>query len=249
MPDTASFERVTDLDLDTPVLIEGLPGHGLVAAITVDQITSDQELELHGRITSESFPSVVTYDDGMVRDLVRVYGGTDPDLLTLQSDLALPEEAFRPLARCVIEDLSEQFDRAIFLAGAPAQSEADRGTVHGVATTEGMRAELDDAGIELGDEPGIVGGITGAMVKECYHADVPAALLVVESHPYLPDPTAARAVIEEALEGLVPFDVDTTELAEQGEEIEQRMEQIAAQYREMNQKRQEDQRMDTRMFQ
>jgi len=41
----ASFERVADIPADSPTLIEGLPGHGLVAAIAVDQITDQLGLE------------------------------------------------------------------------------------------------------------------------------------------------------------------------------------------------------------
>jgi uncharacterized protein len=244
-----TFERQTELDLDEPTLIEGLPGHGLVASIAVDHVTKQLGLDFHGRITSDAFPAVVTYDEGKVRDPVRVYGGADPDVFTLQSDLALPDEAFRPLAKCVMADLSERFDRAIFLAGAPAQSEDDVGNVRGVATTDGMRDRLRDADVELADEPGVVGGVTGALVSECYQGGVPAAVLIVESHPYLPDPTAARAVIEDALEPLVHFDIDTTELAEQADEIESRMQQVAQQYRRMQKKQDDESAQDTRMFQ
>lgn len=61
---------------------------------------------------------------------------------------------------------------------------------------------------------------------------VPAAVLIVEAHPYLPDPGAAQAVIDTALEPLVYFDIDTTELEKQASEIQQRMQQIAEQYRQ-----------------
>ena len=66
---------------------------------------------------------------------------------------------------------------------------------------------------------------------EEFVASSPAAVLIVESHPYLPDPGAAQAVIENALEPLVDFDIDTSELEKQAEEIQQRMQQIAEQYR------------------
>ena len=232
-PDPATFETVTEIESAPPTLIEGLPGHGLVASIAVDQITTQLGLTHHGNIYDESFPSVVTFESGMVRDPVRVYAGSDPAVMTLQSDLALPPRTFAPLADCVLSELAETFDRAIFLAGAPAQNEGERGKVTGVATTESIRGELEAAGIELAAEPGLVGGVTGALVQACYHEDVPAAVLIVKAHPYLPDPGAAQMVIEEALEPLVDFDIDTEELEKQADQIQHRMQQIAAQYQQM----------------
>lgn len=232
---TATFDQISQVDAEAPTLIEGLPGHGLVAAIAVDLITQQLGLEHCGNVASDEFPPVVTFEDGLVQDLVRVYASDDPAVMTLESDLALPQPAYEPLSRCVLDELAEEFGRAIFIAGAPAQSEEHLGDVTGVATNEAIRDDLVEAGIPIADDLGLVGGITGALVRECYHADVPAALLIVKAHPFLPDPGAAKSVIETALEPLVDFDVDTTELEEQAEEIRGRMQQVAEQYQQMTQ--------------
>jgi uncharacterized protein len=221
------------MDMTGATLIEGLPGLGLVASIAVDQITEQLSLEHHGNITHRSFPPVVTFESGLVRDPVRVYAGDDPPVLTLQSDLALPPQTFDPLSECVLTDLVTEFDRAIFLAGAPAESDSQRGGVMGVATGPEMRDTLVQADVTLADEPGLVGGVTGALVQACFHEGIPAAVLIVKAHPYLPDPAAAQSVIETALEPLVDFDIDTTELEKQAEEIQNRMQQIATQYQQM----------------
>lgn len=212
---------------ENPTLIEGLPGHGLVASIAVDQITTQLDLVHHASVQSDEFPPVVTFDDGLVHDLVRVYAGHEPPVMTLQSDLALPPGAYKPLSKCILSELTDGYKRAIFLAGAPAQREEQIGEVTGVATTDSIRSMLTDADIPLADEHGIVGGITGALVRECYQVDVPAALLIVRAHPQLPDPGAAKSVIENALEPLVEFDIDTTELEKREEEIQRQLQQVA----------------------
>jgi uncharacterized protein len=246
----AEFEEVAAMPEASPTLIEGLPGHGLVAAIAVDQITEQLGLDHVGNITSNQFPPAVTFENGRVQDLVRVYGGSDPAVLTLESDIALPAPSFEPLSRCVLEELAEEFSRAVFLAGAPAESEEQIGQVTGVATTEALKNELIEAGISVPDDPGLVGGITGALVQACYHADIPAALLIVRSHPFLPDPEAAKAVIETALEPLVEFDIETTQLEEQADEIRERMQQVAQQYQQMAGEQQDQQQQVQRgMFQ
>lgn len=227
---TPSFEEIEPIEPTNPTLIEGLPGLGLVAAIAVDAITTQLELEYHGSITSEEFPPVVTFQDGLVQDLVRVYASTDPNVLTLQSDLALPPSAFEPLASCVIEDIAPNIERAIFVAGAPAETEEEIGSVFGIATDQSRRSELEAAGIEIHEDPGLVGGITGALVNRCHQASIPSILLIVHAHPFLPDPAAAKAVIETAIEPLVAFDIDTTSLDEQAAEIQAQKQQIAEQF-------------------
>jgi uncharacterized protein len=149
------------------------------------------------------------------------------------------------MSKCIHEDLAEEFDRAIFLAGAQAESEEQVGEVRGLATTDDIEAELEDTGITLAEESGALGGITGGLVAECYQNEVPAAVLVVRCDPRLPDPRSARTVIEDALEPLVAFDVDTSELENQAEEIQRQKQQIAQHLQEM-QNQQDEQTLQSR---
>ncbi len=227
------FERLTEIDGPRPTLIEGLPGLGMVASIAADQITRQLDLEHHGNIDSPTFPPMATFEDGRVVDTMRVYAGRDPDVMTLQSAMPIPEGAYDALAGCVLGELAEEFKRAVFLVGAPAQSEEELGQIRGLATNDALLGELEKAGVEIAEGNGIVGGPTGALLRRCYQDDVPAVTLVVKAHPRLPDPGAARALIEEALEPLVDFDIDTTELKEQDERIKEKMKQVAQQYQQM----------------
>jgi uncharacterized protein len=155
--------------------------------------------------------------------------------MTLQSDITIPPTAVDSLSECVLGDLAAEFERAIFLAGAPAESEDAIGEVVGVATTENQRTALTDAGVALAEGSGVVGGVTGALLDACYDDGVPAAVLIVRSNPFIPDPAAAHAVIEDALEPLVEFDIDTNELLEQAEEIQKQKQQIAEQLQQYQQ--------------
>ena len=241
----ARYEKARELTADSPTLIEGLPGLGLVASIAVDQITTQLELAQHGTIISEDIPSVAAFDEGRVRDSIRVYAGEDPDVMTLQSDVPIPPNAVDSLSRSVMNDVAEEFERAVFLAGAPANSEAAVGEVFGVATNDDLEDALTEAGISLAEGSGVIGGVTGALVEDCYHNDVPAAVLVVRSNPYMPDPKAARMVIEDALEPLVNFDIDTEELREQAEQIQEQKQQIAEQLQQFQQQQSQEQRPQT----
>lgn len=58
----------------------------------------------------------------------------------------------------------------------------------GVATNDELESDLTEAGITLVEGSGAIGGVTGALVADCYHDDVPAAVLIVRSNPSIPDP-------------------------------------------------------------
>ena len=236
---TSEFERTGAVDVESPTLIEGFPGLGLVAPIAVDQVTKQLGLEYYGQLRCPALPPVASYQDGRFQDLVRVYAGEDPAVMTLQSDLMIPPDAFDQLSECVLSDLATEFDRAIFIAGAPARNEEEIGEVIGLATTDEVESQVTGAGIELAEGSGLIGGVTGALVRGCYEQEIPAAVLVVKAHPQLPDPGAARALIENALEPLVDFNIDTTELKEQSEKIRSQLEQVAQQYQQMAQEGQE----------
>lgn len=225
-------ERHGELGVESPTLVEGLPGHGMVASIAVDRITDQLDLSHRGSVHSEDLPPVTTFEDGRVRDLVRVYAGADPDILTLQSDVAIPPVAFDSLGQCVLGDLVDTYERGVFLAGVPASDEDDHGEISAIATTDALESDLNDAGIQLTTGAGAVGGVTGAMAQACYHEDIPAAVLIVRANPFFPDPSAATVLIEDALEPLVEFDIDTTELEEQAAEIRRQKQQIATQLKQ-----------------
>jgi uncharacterized protein len=229
------FKKQTELSAASPTLIEGLPGLGLVASIAVDQITDQLGLTEHGTIVSDDFPPVAAFSEGRVRDAVRVYAGEEPAVMTLQSDVPIPPDAVEALSHCVLNDLAEEFDRAVFLAGAPAETEEQIGEITGIATSDEMEHALTEADIALAEGTGALGGVTGALVADCHHQGVPAAVLVVRSNPYIPDPGAAQAVIENALEPLVEFDIDTQELREQADEIQRQKQQIAEQLQQYQQ--------------
>lgn len=233
------FEKSTDAPAASPTLIEGLPGLGMVASIAVDQITRQLDLTRHGSILSDDFPPVAAFDDGRVRDAVRVYAGEDPPVMTLQSDIAIPPAAIDSVSECILSDLAAEFERAVFLAGAPAETEAEVGDIVGVATTDDLEAELTDAGITLAEGSGVIGGVTGGLLADCHHQNTPAVALVVHANPYIPDPGAARAVIEEALEPFVAFDIDTQELQEQADQIQRQKQQLAEQLQQYQQQQEQ----------
>lgn len=233
MSETAdlSFERVSEDDFEGATLIEGLPGHGMVAAIAVDQIVRQLGLTQFGSVTSDEHFPVVSYANGRIRDSIRVCGKSSPPILTIQSGVAIPPPAFGPLSNLLLEELRDSLERAIFLVEKPAPERDGDSAVSGVASTDELETELEETGIPL-DEEGLVVGPTGALASKFAREGVPTVILVVEAglNPFLPNPSASQTLIEDALEPLVDFDIDTTELEEQADTIQKEMQDLATQF-------------------
>lgn len=242
--ETVKFKAITEQKIESGTFIEGLPGHGLVAAIAVNQITQQLGLTHHGSLHSDLFPPVTSFTEGQIQDSVRVYAGETPSVLTLQSDVVLPPTSYRALGKCLREEIMAKFERAMFLVGAPAQSESEVGDIQGVATTDALKEELTAANIPLATSPGLVGGVTGALADDFYRSGIPSVLLIVQANPFYPDPTAAQSLIEEAVEPLVDFDIETPELEHQADAIQSELEQVAAQYQQRIQDEQASQSQD-----
>ncbi|VVB71897.1 PAC2 family protein [uncultured archaeon] len=77
-------------------------------------------------------------------------------------------------------------------------------------------------------ELGTITGITGSIMNECRIRNLPAICLLGETASAEPDPRAAIATIE-TLNKIYNLGVSTTKLAEQAEQIEVQMAQLAQQ--------------------
>ncbi|MFD1565815.1 PAC2 family protein [Haloarchaeobius amylolyticus] len=68
---------------------------------------------------------------------------------------------------------------------------------------------------------------------------VSRSILLVRTDPCVPNPAAARSMLETALEPLSEFDIDTTEVREQAEEIQRQKQQVAQQLQQIQEQQDE----------
>jgi uncharacterized protein len=231
----AHVKERLDIDLDDPVMVEGLPGVGLVGKIAADHIVDEFDMALCATVHCESLAPVAVYHDG-ARDVqapVRIYAAPDEDLLVLQSDVPVNEEAVRELADCFTAWLASTNVTPVYLSGLGAKKTDAPPAMHGVATGDGG-ALLDDIDVDVPTESGVISGPTGALVNRAAEQDLDSVALVVESDPKFPDPEAARILIEHGIAPLSGVDVDITELVEHAEEIRKKKEQFAAKMQQAN---------------
>ena len=215
----ASVEVHTEVELDDPLLVEGLPGIGLVGKIAADHLIETLDMTPHASVHCDGIPRVAVYgaDDGAVRAPVRIYADEESDLLVLQSDVPVSPSGSQDFAACVTGWMAERDVTPIFQSGRPTDNNTDPSLV-GISTGEGA-ALLDDADIDRPSEDGAVQGPTGAMVYEAGRSGLDGVGLVVDADPQFPDPAAARVLLVDGVIPLTGVDVETEQLVEQAEQI------------------------------
>ncbi|PSP89808.1 3-isopropylmalate dehydratase [Halobacteriales archaeon QS_4_69_34] len=223
----ARVETRTEIEFDSPTLIEGLPGVGLVGKIVADHLVDTFGMDYHAAVRCEGVPEVATYRGGRsaLRPPVRLHADAERDLLVLQSDIPVSPSAASEFATCVTGWLADHDATPVYLSGMPAEKEGTP-EVYGVATGGG-EALLDEAGIVPPHEAGAVSGPTGALLAQADAEALDGVGLIAEASPQFPDPEAARAVITGGVEPLTGIEVGTDELVEQAEEISDAREQLA----------------------
>ncbi|ESP88755.1 proteasome assembly chaperone family protein [Candidatus Halobonum tyrrellensis] len=234
------IEVTAELTLDDPVLVEGFPGAGLVGKIAADHLVSAFGMTHYANVYCDSLPLAAAYadDDRTLRTPVRLYADADRDLVVLQSDVPVAPEAASEFAECSAEWVREESVTPLYLAGLKREGPADEAAgreVRGVATGD-RGAVLDAAGIDPPEGAGLVSGPTGALLNHALDTGLDAVGLVVDCDPQFPDPSAAKAVLEDGVAPVAGVDVPTAELDESASGIQRAKEQLAEQIRRQEEK-------------
>ncbi len=240
--------RDDGIELDKPMLVEGLPGIGLVGKIATDHLVETLDMTYYAAVECTGLPRLAVYEEGErgVLPPVRLYADEETNLLALQSDVPISAEAASEFAACVTGWLESEGVTPIFLSGLPAETE-DVPTLSGVAVGDAT-TWLDDADIPTPEERGAISGPTGALLARASETGLTSVGLIVESHPQFPDPAAARRLIEGGIEPIADIDIGVETLVEQAEQIRTQREQLAQRMEEATQE-ESTQAQPLRMFQ
>lgn len=219
--------------VDSPMLVEGLPGVGLVGKIATDLLIEQFDMTYFASIHCDGLPQIGIYhdDDTALKPPVRLYADVDRDLLALQSEVPISGAGAPEFASCVTAWLERESVTPIYLSGRPSQKDGDVPELFGVASGDGGEL-LRPTAISRPDETGAVSGPTGALLNRAVEVGLDGVGLVVESDPRFPDPEAAQVLVREGIEPITGIEVDTDRLVEQAETIREQRQQLAERIQE-----------------
>lgn len=215
------------VDLETPMLVEGLPGAGLVGKIAADHLVAELDTTYYAALYCDGLPPVATYlgEDSTLRPPVRLYAAESEGLLVLQSDVPVSPSSAPEFATCLTNWLTEEGILPIYLSGLGGQKEGAP-NLYGVATADG-EPFLEEAGIVPPADGGLISGPTGALMYRAEFSNLDSVGLVVECDGQFPDPEAARVLLDAGIAPLAGIDIDTDSLVEQAEDIRDARERLA----------------------
>lgn len=228
------IDVIDERTFENPVLIEGFPGVGLVGKIVADHLVEALEMDHYANIFCDALPSAAAYGGGdrAIRTPVRLYAAPDADLLVLQSDVPVSPAAAEEFAGCIDGWFREESVLPLYIAGLRREGDAaDHPSLRGIGVGVGKDV-LSQVNIPSPEAPGLVSGPTGALLAHALETNLDAVGLVVDADPQFPDPTAARIVLEGAVEPITELDVDANALDAQASRIQDAKERLAAQMRD-----------------
>ena len=171
------------------MLVEGLPGVGLVGKIAVDHLVETFDMQHYASIYCDGLPQIGVYreDNTLIRPPVQVHADRDRDLLVLQSDVPVSPSEAPKFAVCLTDWITDHDITPVYLSGLPTRDETTAEEVYGVATGDGTTM-LDEAGIGPPVESGLISGPTGALLHRSRKDGLTSVGLIVESDAQFPDP-------------------------------------------------------------
>ncbi|MCX8169842.1 MAG: proteasome assembly chaperone family protein [Candidatus Methanomethyliaceae archaeon] len=213
-----SIIETTDIKVENPVIICGLPDVGLVGVIAVSHIIKSLDMEEVAYIDSEIFPPIVVFHRGTPTYPLRIY--QKRNMLAIFSEIALTPESIHPLAKSIVNWSKEKKTSMLVSlggVGVPNRLDIEIPKVYGASNMEYIRDNLKKMEILIMEE-GFLVGPYALIAKYSLQERIPNLVLLAESYPNYPDPGAAASVIT-ALNKFVTLNVDVKSLMDRSEEI------------------------------
>lgn len=225
------IRELKKIKMRNPILIEGLPGIGLIGKLAADHLISELQAEKFAELYSPQFMhQAVVEPDSTVRPMRNEFyywKGKNLELVILVGDTQpQPTDSYGHYDVVgAILDYVEQFGvNTIFTLGGSSTGgqEVKTPRVFGAATTTEMVEKYQEANITFKSDPGsAIVGASGLLLALGNLRGMQGVCLLGESPGYLViDARSAKSVLE-VLTKILGIDVDMSELERRAQETEQ----------------------------
>jgi hypothetical protein len=215
------IKETASVELDNPILIEGLPGLGLVGKIAIRYLVKQLKAEKFASLYSPHFPYfVLVSKKGSVRLLSgRFYywksKNEKSDLVFFTGDSqAQTIEGQYEISDHLLDFAEKHNVKMIVTIGGYRMETRDKPKVVAAATNKELLDRAIRAGAVISPTGSPIVGTAGLVLGMAHFRKVEALCLLGETRGYLPDPEAAKSVLE-ILHALFKFDLNLTGLNEE----------------------------------
>jgi uncharacterized protein (TIGR00162 family) len=214
------IKEFVEIQPNNPVLIEGLPGLGLVGKIALRYLIKQLKPKKIAYLYSPHFPYFVLVNKkGNVRLLRGAFyyyqnpKGNDIILFTGDSQSQTIEGQYEIADRML--DFSEKHGvKTIATIGGYRMESKEKPKVFIAATSQDLLQKAVQSGASLSTSGSPIVGTAGLILGLAKFKKIDAICLLGETRGYLPDPLAAKSVLE-VLKSTFNFDLDLAGLNEE----------------------------------
>jgi uncharacterized protein (TIGR00162 family) len=229
------IKELVKVNLNNPLLIEGLPGLGLVGKIAIRYLIKSLKAERFAYLYSPHFPYFVLVNKkGSVRLLRGTFyfwknnnGKSDVIFFTGDSQAQTIEGQYEISDR--ILDFAKKYNvKLIVTIGGYRMEAKEKPKVIAASTNIGLLNSALKAGAVVSSMGSPIVGTAGLILGLARFKKIDALCLLGETRGYLPDPKAAKSVLE-VLKALLGINVDLDGLDEEiskAEKMIQRLQKI-----------------------
>lgn len=204
--ESVKISTVATPDLNEPVLVEGLPGVGLVGSLAANYLVKELESTPVRKIYSQYFPPILPVSPDGTAELeantMYAVKAEEQDLLVMTGYCQADDQVGQYIVTDAVLDIAAGFEvkEVLTLGGAVAGEQfEDYKAVGAVAkgSTE-LKNRLEDTGVSFGgeDSPRNIGGISGLLLGLSRQRGLSAgSILATTSSSHHPDPKSAKVVL------------------------------------------------------
>ncbi len=214
------IKEFEEIQPNNPVLIEGLPGLGLVGKIALRYLIKQLKAKKIAYLYSPHFPYFVLVNKkGNVRLLRGVFyyyqnpKGNDILLFTGDSQSQTIEGQYE-IADCMLDFSEKHGVKSIATIGGYRMEPEDKPKVFIAATNPELLNKALQSGALLSSSGSPIVGTAGLILGLSKFKKMEALCLLGETRGYLPDPLAAKSVLE-VLKSTFNFELDLSGLNEE----------------------------------
>lgn len=250
---TTTITELTKIEMKNPILIEGLPGLGMVGRIVIRYLAKQLKAEKLASLYSPHFPYYVLVNKkGSVRLLHGEFffwknkaGENDFIFFTGDSQAQTIEGQYE-IANCILDFAEKNNVKEIVTVGGYRKEVEKTPKVIAVSTSPTLLNKALNVKAIHSPAGNPIVGTAGLLLGLAKFRKIEAICLLGETRGYLPDPRAAKSILE-ILQKMLKIKVDLSELdkeiakskeiVERMQEIEKRREKYAQKMRRVEEER------------
>ncbi|MFH0817542.1 MAG: proteasome assembly chaperone family protein [Candidatus Micrarchaeota archaeon] len=220
--------------LKNPILIEGLPGIGLVGKLAADHMIKELKAEKIAELYSPHFPhQVLMLKKGILRMLKNkfyLWRNPDPngsDVIILIGDVqAITSEAQFEVCGAIIDYFKKLGGNTIYtLGGYGTGKVVEKPKVFGSATHKDIMKDYEKHGVIFGEANGSIIGAAGLLLGLGKLDGMKGVCLMGETHGGYVDAKSAQSVLE-MLSKIIGTQMDLSKLSHRAKESERFMKKM-----------------------